>query len=559
MEASIANAADELSSSDSASSGGGGGGGGGDMNFSPAAVFYEVQVSKHGLSGYDAESGKRRVKVHRWRVKRRYKEFKTLHSALLQESGARAHEPHHSQSSSSSMLSTSKLLASASPSSLTSLSASSSASSPSSGLASPKVVDFMSHFDDDLGGDGVDDFYPDEVNPSSSDGSSGGNGSSGNGSSGGNASGTHSRSGSASNANGSGGNGRGGVDMRLPPLRRRRSRTYTDRDFVAARRRKLNEYLEALIRHPVWGGCHELLVFLDAERDHAAPPTGTPRGGSSSKAAGEEGATAGKGGGGGQRGRRRRHFGDTPSPARGAEDEEELRSLGWGAAAMQAQLAQSSSYGFGGGSLESSSSSSSAAAAVAAVASSVESRTIDERVLRNIQQRLYSILKELFDIDRTNVVRRNFGLLPAQGRQDHVHRHHLQDHLRPRREGGLRRQDASFPTWLVATVWSGKGFSMRQPLGDDWPTATLQEQRQLKVRGELLSSRAGPSSLMATRPARRPCKLYEFLQCSVIVRSLLYSALDLLWKQLFPEDPELRELYGMELEWDDALPNKGRY
>lgn len=45
-------------------------------------------------------------------------------------------------------------------------------------------------------------------------------------------------------------------------------------------------------------------------------------------------------------------------------------------------------------------------------------------------------------------------------------------------------------------------------------------------------------------------KLYEFLQCSVLVRSLLYSAFDLLWKQLFPEDPELRDLYGMDLEWE---------
>ena len=203
----------------------------------------------------------------------------------------------------------------------------------------------------------------------------------------------------------------------------------------------------------------------------------------------------------------------------------------------------------------------SAAAAVAAVASSVESRTIDERVLRNIQQRLYSILKELFDIDRTNVVRRNLVSFLRKAVKimftDTISKTISDLAVKV----GSDDKTASFLTWLVATVWSGKGFSMRQPLGDDWPTATLQEQRQLKVRGELLSSVPGTfSSLMGHATCEEAVvKLYEFLQCSVIVRSLLYSALDLLWKQLFPEDPELRELYGMELEWDDALTNKGRY
>ena len=76
-----------------------------------------------------------------------------------------------------------------------------------------------------------------------------------------------------------------------------------------------------------------------------------------------------------------------------------------------------------------------------------------------------------------------------------------------------------------------------------------------RVREELL---AAVPATFASLLGRASCeeavvKLYEFLECPVLVRSLLYSAMDMLWRELFPDDPELSQLYGLDLEWKGGL------
>ena len=188
----------------------------------------------------------------------------------------------------------------------------------------------------------------------------------------------------------------------------------------------------------------------------------------------------------------------------------------------------------------------------------MQEKTIDDRILRTIQQQLYSILKELFDIDRTNVLRRNLVSFLRKAVKiiftDTISRS-IQDQAV---KVGSDMKTASFLHWLVRTIWCSKGMTMRQPLRENWPSKTLQQQRQLKVRTELLGAVPGTfSSLMGqTTCDGAVFKLFEFLQCAIIVRSFLYSALDLLWKQLFPEMRE--HLCDLEQEWETALRQKNR-
>jgi hypothetical protein len=55
----------------------------------------------------------------------------------------------------------------------------------------------------------------------------------------------------------------------LPPLPPKKMLGNLERDFVEARRRKLGEWLDAALAHPIFGDSHELRVFLEA---HADPP-----------------------------------------------------------------------------------------------------------------------------------------------------------------------------------------------------------------------------------------------------------------------------------------------
>ena len=115
---------------------------------------------------------------------------------------------------------------------------------------------------------------------------------------------------------------------------------------------------------------------------------------------------------------------------------------------------------------------------------------------------------------------------------------------------------AGLVAWLVGVVWSAPG--RRRPLVPvPPPSLAVQAARCARLRDEFLGAVPGPleSLLGAATCADAALKCYEFLQCGVLVRSLVYSALDLLWKQLFPDEPALQDLYGMDLEWDDSLQN----
>ena len=50
----------------------------------------------------------------------------------------------------------------------------------------------------------------------------------------------------------------------LPP---KRLLNNTDRRFIEERRKALSKFLDDVLASPIWGGAHEVMVFLNALRD----------------------------------------------------------------------------------------------------------------------------------------------------------------------------------------------------------------------------------------------------------------------------------------------------
>jgi len=563
------------------------------MHLTSPVVTYEMLVTKAN----DAT----RVRS-RWHIKRRYNDFKELHRALLRESARAAH--HHEHDHDAERFA---------------------------------VPNFAANF----GGGGS---------------SSGGGSGSGSGGGGGSSGGGGRAGGGAVSAAAAAAAERRRRRHALPPLPPKKALGNTEREFVALRKRKLGEYLAALLVHPVFGGCHELVLFLDAQKDIEPAAVGSlgngggggnsrggpgggvangveaafapalgggeggatgaaeasgARGGKSQGAGGSGGSNGGSGdgnsgnsggscsGGGGDSwegdafsgGRAR--IGDRDASSRlvagtgawfgheaglwgarsrfeseavvmpwreGGEggdrcsnddgDEELLPSFA-GRARSGAGGAGSASWAPGAGGAGDAGGAGEGGASAEAAEAEDTRKVMDELQLRTIQKRIFSILKELFEMDRRSLVRRNVLGLIRKAVKVALTGTISKALAAAAVRFGKPEVTARFLHWLVATIWSGPGQTMGPRLPP--PTEVMKSARAIRLRDELVAAVPGTfASLLGVGACEEAvAKLYEFLQCGVLLRSLLYSALDLLWQQLFPEEPALRDLYGMDLEFDE--------
>jgi hypothetical protein len=182
-----------------------------------------------------------------------------------------------------------------------------------------------------------------------------------------------------------------------------------------------------------------------------------------------------------------------------------------------------------------------------------QSKVMDEFVLKKIQQLIYLIVKELFDLNRTNLVRRNFVSFLRKSVKVLLTNSISKSITNLSLKYDNDDTTSKFLNWLINTIWNLPGHIMgpRLPI----PTQQERNQRQILIRNEFVMG--GIPLSITSLLGRINCdeatlKLYEFLQCSVLIRSLLYCALDLFWKQLFPDDEILSELYGgKNLEWEE--------
>jgi hypothetical protein len=309
-----------------------------------------------------------------------------------------------------------------------------------------------------------------------------------------------------------------------------------EKEFVASRARKLGEYLSLLLAHPFIGHSHELVVFLDAQRDvvnrtaaAAAGAAPRPGGGISSSspttmvAGGRVGASNSGGSGGVE-------ASDSEGRKRGHGENAHAMSLS--STPQKASSLSSSSGGGTGGE------------------SSVVMTGMDQTSLKRIQSRIYAILKELLEIDKT-FVRRNLLSFLRKGVNVMLSGTISKAISGLAQRFGSDDTTASFLHWLVRVVWSAPGQRLGPKMPPPTPAAELA--RAAMLRAEL---RAAAPATLTSLLGHSACdeavvKLFEFLQCAVLIRSLLYSAFDLLWRQLFPDDPELRDLYGAYLRWEE--------
>ena len=334
---------------------------------------------------------------------------------------------------------------------------------------------------------------------------------------------------------------------------------------MASRKHKLGVYLAALLNHRVYGSSHEVLAFLEALPD--------PDPDLSSSAAKINPFNSSSNGNGTTLQRSRSGSVAMVLPRRLGESRQwaPLRESAGGAAAgagtergsVDAASEGGGAVAFPGsdadyGAMSRGSYGTAPVAATGAVSSSpLESedpRAMDDVSLQRIQGHAYAILKEVLELDQRSLFRRNLLSFLRKAVKVMFTGTISKALSKLQQRFSLDDTTASFVNWIVGVVWSAPGWR-RPPKPMPPPTAEMQAARCARLRDELLGAVPGPlESLLGTATcADATLKCHEFLQCGVLIRSLVYSTLDLLWRQLFPDEPALQDLYGMDLEWDDSM------
>lgn len=337
----------------------------------------------------------------------------------------------------------------------------------------------------------------------------------------------------------------------LPPLPPKRTLGNTERDFVASRKHKLGVYLAALLNHRIYGNSHEVLAFLEALPDPDPDLASTAK---------INQVKNGNSSGIGTVSQRSRSGSVAMVLPRRLGDSRQWTPLKESTSGgVSTAHGNSEAAAFDGGAVpfpgsDADYGTASAAVGVSPLAASEDPRAMDDVSLQRIQSHAYAILKEVLELDQRSLFRRN--LLSFLRKAVKVMFTGTISKALSKLQQRFSSDDttASFVSWIVGVVWSAPGWR-RPPVPIPPPTAEVQAARCARLRDEFLGAVPGPlESLLGTATcADATLKCHEFLQCGVLIRSLVYSTLDLLWRQLFPDEPALQDLYGMDLEWDDSM------